>query len=300
MMGSMMGFSDAGSSARMNAGGFGDMQVRDVGLVNVLAVLEPLWKDKTETAWRLRGRLEAILDWATTRGHRSGLNPARWKGHLDTVLPAARSVANAGHHSALPFPQIGAFMVELRQQAGLSARALEFAVLTASRSGEVRGAVRREIDRAARMWTVPAERMKAGREHRVPLSDEALDILDALPRGENDSLIFASPRGGMLSDMSLTAVLRRMKVDAVPHGFRSTFRDWCAECTNYPHEVAEMALAHAIGDKVEAAYRRGDLLEKRRRLMRDWALHGSSPEIPGDNVVSLNAERACRRLAQAR
>ena len=270
----------------------GDLQVRDVGLANVLAVLEPIWKNKTETASRLRGRLEAILDWATTRGYRSGLNPARWKGHLDTVLPAARSVANAGHHNALPFPQVGAFMVELREQAGLSARALEFAILTASRSGEVRGAIWREIDRAARMWTVPAERMKAGREHRVPLSDEALAILDAVPPGENDGLIFASPRGGMLSDMSLTAVLRRMKVDAVPHGFRSTFRDWCAERTNYPHEVAEMALAHAIGDKVEAAYRRGDLLEKRRRLMRDWAIYCSAPEIPGDNVVSLNAERA--------
>ena len=270
----------------------GDLRVRDVGLANVLAVLEPIWKGKTETASRLRGRLEAILDWATTRGYRSGLNPARWKGHLDTVLPAARSVANAGHHTALPFPQIGAFMVELRQQAGLSARALEFAILTASRSGEVRGAIWRKIDRAARMWTVPAERMKAGREHRVPLSDQALDLLDAVPRGESDGLIFASPRGGMLSDMSLTAVLRRMKVDAVPHGFRSTFRDWCAERTNYPHEVAEMALAHAIGDKVEAAYRRGDLLEKRRRLMRDWAIYCSAPEIPGDNVVSLNAERA--------
>lgn len=269
----------------------GDLQVRDVGLSNILAVLEPLWKTKTETASRLRGRLEAILDWATTRGYRSGLNPARWKGHLDTLLSAARSVANAGHHSALPFTEVGAFMMRLRAQAGMGAQALAFTVLTAARSGEVRGARWREIDRSAQMWTVPGERMKAGREHRVPLSDDALAILDALPRGQPDGLVFASPRGGMLSDMSLTAVLRRMQVEAVPHGFRSTFRDWCAERTSYPHEVAEMALAHAIGDKVEAAYRRGDLLEKRRRLMRDWAIYCSAPEPLGENVVALNATR---------
>ena len=221
----------------------GDLLIKDIFLSNVLAVLEPIWKAKTETASRLRGRVESILDWATTRGYRAGLNPARWKGHLDTVLPAPRSVANAGHHSALPYPQVGAFMQTLRTQMGLSARALEFAVLTAARSGEVRGASWQEIDRSNRMWTVPAERMKAGREHRVPLSEDALAVLAALPTGQADGLVFASPRGGMLSDMSLTAVLRRMKVDAVPHGFRSSFKDWCAERTNYPHEVAEMALA---------------------------------------------------------
>lgn len=260
----------------------GDLQVQDVGLTSILAVVEPIWKKKTETASRLRGRLEVILDWATTRGYRSGLNPARWRGHLDTVLPAARSVAKAGHHSALPFPEVGAFMAALREQPGLSARALEFTILTASRSGEVRGASWKEFDRAARMWTVPADRMKAGREHRVPLSAEALAVLDALPSGKPEDLVFASPRGGMLSDMSLTAVLRRMQVDAVPHGFRSSFRDWCAERTNYPSEVAEMALAHAIGDKVEAAYRRGDLLEKRRRLMTDWATYCATPDVTPD------------------
>jgi integrase len=249
----------------------GNLLVRDVGLPQVLSILEPIWKKKTETASRLRGRLEAILDWATTRGYRTGLNPARWKGHLDTLLPAARTVAQAGHHSALPVHQMSALMKTLRQQSGMGARALEFTILTAARSGEIRGARWSEINLDTATWTIPADRMKAGKEHRVPLSKAALNILGALPRTENEALVFASPRGGMLSDMSLTAVLRRMNINAVPHGFRSTFRDWCAEHTNHPREVAEMALAHAIGDKVEAAYRRGDLFEKRRQLMREWA-----------------------------
>lgn len=249
----------------------GNLLVRDVGLPQVLSILEPIWKKKTETASRLRGRLEAILDWATTRGYRTGLNPARWKGHLDTLLPAARTVAQAGHHSALPVHQMSALMKTLRQQSGMGAQALEFTILTAARSGETRGARWSEINLDTATWTIPAERMKAGKEHRVPLPKAALNILSALPRTENETLVFASPRGGMLSDMSLTAVLRRMNINAVPHGFRSTFRDWCAEHTNYPREVAEMALAHAIGDKVEAAYRRGDLFEKRRQLMKEWA-----------------------------
>ena len=257
----------------------------------MLAVLEPIWTKKTETASRLRGRLESILDWATTRGYRAGLNPARWKGHLDTVLPAAGTVANAGHRSALPVGEIEAFMKTLRSQAGMSAQAVEFTILTAARSGEVRGARWTEIDLDAATWTVPGERMKAGKEHRVPLSDAALAILDALPHEDRNALVFASPRGGMLSDMSLTAVLRRMKVDAVPHGFRSSFRDWCAELTNYPREVAEMALAHAIGNKVEAAYRRGDLFEKRRRLMKDWAAFCANPEIRKGSVIAMNAAR---------
>ena len=269
----------------------GDLLVRDIGLPHVLAVLEPIWTKKTETASRLRGRLESVLDWATTRGYREGLNPARWKGHLDTVLPAAGTVANAGHHSALPVGEIGAFMNTLRSQAGMSAQALEFTILTAARSGEVRGARWAEIDLDAATWTVPAERMKAGKEHRVPLSGDALSVLNALPHDDPDALVFASPRGGMLSDMSLTAVLRRMKVDAVPHGFRSSFRDWCAERTNYPREVAEMALAHAIGDKVEAAYRRGDLFEKRRRLMKDWAAFCANPETRKGSVISMNTAR---------
>lgn len=256
----------------------GSVLVRDVTLPQVLAVLEPIWTKKTETASRLRGRLESVLDWATVRGYRSGPNPARWKGHLDTVLPAPSTVANAGHHAALPVGEVGAFMQALRGQAGMGARALEFTILTAVRSGETRGALWSEIDEDSATWTIPAARMKAKKEHRVPLSHAALELLRALPRAKDVDLIFRSPRGGELSDMSLTAVLRRMKVDAVPHGFRSTFRDWCAERTNYPRDVAEKALAHAIADKVEAAYRRGDLFEKRRSMMDAWAAFLSKPE----------------------
>jgi len=200
-------------------------------------------------------------------------------------------MANAGHHSALPVGEIGAFMKTPRSQAGISAQALEFTILTAARSGEVRGARWAEIDLDAATWTVPGDRMKAGKEHRGPLSDTALAILNTLPHEDRNALVFASPRGGRLSDMSLTAVLRRMKVDAVPHGFRSSFRDWCAGRTNYPREVAEMALAHAIGDKVEAAYRRGDLFEKRRRLMKDWAAFCANPEVGKGSVISMNAAR---------
>jgi len=207
------------------------------------------------------------------------------------VLPAAGTVADAGHHSALPVGEIEAFRKTLRSQAGIRAQALEFAILTAARSSEVRGARWAEIDLDAATWTVPGDRMKAGKEHRVPLPDAALAILNTLPHEERNALVFASPRGGMLSDMSLTAVLRRMKVDAVPHRFRSSFRDWCAERTNYPREVAEMSLAHPIGNKVEAAYRRGDLFEKRRRLMKDWAAVCANPEVRKGSVISMNAAR---------
>lgn len=268
----------------------GSVLVRDVGLPQVLSVLEPIWTKKTETASRLRGRLESVLDWATVRGYRTGPNPARWKGHLDTVLPPPATVANAGHHAALPVGNVGEFMQALRAQTGISARALEFTILTAVRSGETRGALWSEIDEDSATWTIPAERMKAKREHRVPLSPAALALIRALPRVEGADLIFASPRGGELSDMSMTAVLRRMKVDAVPHGFRSTFRDWCSERTNYPREVAEMALAHTIGDKVEAAYRRGDLFEKRRRMMADWAGFVAKPDGKGQ-VVPIQSKR---------
>ena len=266
----------------------GDLLVRDIGLPQMLAVLEPIWRVKTETASRLRGRLESVLDWATTRGYRDGPNPARWKGHLDNVLPAPSAVANAGHHAALQLDEMGAFMAALRSQAGLAAKALEFAILTAARSGEVRGAQWSEFDLDAGVWTIPGERMKAGKEHRVPLSSDARKVLRSLPREASTNLVFASPRGGMLSDMSLTAVLRRMGVEAVPHGFRSTFRDWCAERTNYPREAAEMALAHAIGDKVEAAYRRGDLFNERVKMMSDWAAFCSRTETKGA-VISLRA-----------
>jgi integrase len=257
----------------------GKVLVRDVDLPQVLSVLEPIWKTKTETASRLRGRLESVLDWATARGYRSGPNPARWKGLLDKLLPAPGKIAKTDHHRALPFADLPAFMKLLAVQDGLGARALEFTILTACRSGEVRGAHWDEFDLDAGIWTVPESRMKAGKEHRVPLSDAAMVIVRTQKEYAFCEYVFPSSHrarnseseGAPLSDMTLSAVLRRMKVAAVPHGFRSTFRDWCAEVTDYPRDVAEMALAHAIGNKVEAAYRRGDLFEKRKQLMQDWA-----------------------------
>lgn len=266
----------------------GAVLVRDVGLPQVMRVLEPIWTTTNETASRLRGRIELVLDWAAARGLREGPNPARWRGHLDKLLPKPSKVNNREHHSALPVGDVGAFMLRLRAADGMGARALEFAILTAARSGEVRGATWAEFDLAAALWTVPAERMKASREHRVPLSEAALALLAALPKGEPEALVFKAPRGGMLSDMTLAAVLRRMEVPAVPHGFRSTFRDWAAERTSYPRDVAEMALAHTIGDKVEAAYRRGDLFEKRRLMMAEWAQFLARVEQPAQ-VVPLKA-----------
>ena len=269
----------------------GDLLVRDVKLPQVLAVLEPIWTTTNETAVRLRGRIELVLDWAAARGLRDGTNPARWRGHLDKLLAKPSKVNNREHHAALPASDVGAFMVRLRQAEGMGARALEFTILTAARSGEVRGATWTEIDLDAKVWTVPGTRMKAGREHRVPLSAEALALLDALPRMAGTELVFPAPRGGMLSDMTLTAVLRRMQVPATAHGFRSTFRDWAAERTAYPNEVCEMALAHTIENKAEAAYRRGDLFEKRRLMMIDWAKFLARPEAKGE-VISLRAARS--------
>jgi integrase len=248
----------------------GKMLVRDVEQPHVLRILEPIWSTKTETASRLRGRIETILDWATVRGYRKGENPARWKGHLDMLLATPGKIAKIEHHAALPYDELGAFMVDLRKMEGIGARALEFAILTAARSGEVRGAAWGEIDLATRVWTIPAERMKMKREHRAPLSDEAIAVLQAMPIIGGTDLIFPNSKGTALSDMTLTAVLRRMGREVTAHGFRSTFRDWTAERTSYPRDVCEMALAHAIGDKVEAAYRRGDLFEKRTRMMREW------------------------------
>lgn len=270
---------------------FGSLLVRDVALPHVMAALEPVWTTKNETASRLRSRIELVLDWATARGLREGPNPARWRGHLDKLLPKPSKVKKAEHHAALPVGDVGAFMARLREVEGMGARALEFVILTAARSGEVRGAKWSEIDVRANVWTVPGDRMKAGREHRVPLSDAALALLKALPRVDGGELVFPSPKGGALSDMTLTAVTRRLKVDAVPHGFRSTFRDWAAERTHYPRDVAEMALAHAIGDKVEAAYRRGDLYEKRRLMMADWAAFLARIEQPAE-VVDLATHRS--------
>jgi integrase len=249
----------------------GKLPVDMVQLSHVVGVLSPLWEAKTETASRLRMRMEAVLAWATASGYRTGDNPARWRGNLDAVMAKPGKLAKVRHHAAVPVDEIHGFVAALRKREGMAARALEFAILTAARSGEVRGATWGEIDTDGAVWTIPAERMKAGKEHRVPLSAPALALLKALPRMAGDDHVFPAPRGGAMSDMSLSAVMRRMEVDAVPHGFRSTFRDWASERTAYPRDVAEMALAHTIGDKVEAAYRRGDLLAKRTNMMADWA-----------------------------
>jgi integrase len=261
---------------------FGDLPVAEVETSHVLAAIEPIWLTKPETASRLRGRIERILDFAKTRGWRAGENPAAWKGHLALTLPARSKVRKVEHHAALPWREVGDFVAALKDQQGVSARALRFAILTAARSGEVRGACWSEIDMSAPTWIVPAERMKGAREHRIPLSEAALDIVREMALGRTssnpDALVFPGRDAGRpLSDMSLTAVLRRMgRGELTAHGFRSAFRDWTAETTAYPAELAEMALAHAVSNKVEAAYRRGDLFEKRRRLMDDWATYCST------------------------
>lgn len=251
----------------------GKLLVQDVGLAQVMTILEPIWREKTETASRVRNRIELVLDWATARGHRSGPNPAKWKGHLDKLLPAPSKVANKAHHRALPFANAPQFMRHLREQKGVGARALEFVILTATRSGEVRGAKWSEFDEKSATWTIPAIRMKAGREHRVPLSTAALDVFREQKKFSLSEWVFPGQKEGPLSDMSLIAVVRRLRVDAVPHGFRSTFRDWCAEATDFPNQVAEMALAHTIADRVESAYRRGDLFAKRQQMMNQWAAY---------------------------
>lgn len=259
----------------------GKLPVASIDTALVVKVLQPIWEEKTETATRVRSRIENILDWATVSHFRTGDNPARWRGHLDNLLADPGRVARVAHHAALPWQEIGSFMVDLRQREGVAARAVEFAILTAGRSGEVRGARWAEIDLDAAIWTVPAERMKVGREHRVPLSTAALVLLKSMP--DVGDHVFPGQRGDSpLSDMSLTAVLRRMdRGDITVHGFRSTFRDWCAEsvANSFPREVCEHALAHSLPDKVEAAYRRGDLIEKRKVLMQVWADYCSKPPV---------------------
>lgn len=271
----------------------GKLQVRDIEVSHVLKVLEPIWAGKTETASRLRGRIESVLNFATARKYREGENPARWRGHLSELLARPSKIANAGHHEAMPIDAMGAFMRDLRAQAGVAAKALEFTILTAARSGEVRGATWGEFDLDAATWTVPADRMKAGKEHRVALSRQAVELLRAFGPGEASEVVFKAPRGGVFSDMALTAVMRRMGLTAVPHGFRSSFRDWAAERTAFPSEVCEMALAHVIDSKTEASYRRGDLLQKRFQLAQSWAdfCDVVQPE-KGTKVTPINKKRA--------
>jgi integrase len=283
----------------------GKLSVGAIDTSLVLKVLQPIWATKNETASRVRGRLESILDWAKVRGYRSGENPARWRGHLDHLLARPSKVQTVRHHPALPTDGVGRFVADLRTRAGVSPRALEFLILTAARTGEVVGALWPEIDTVKKIWTVPASRMKAGREHKVPLSDRALEILKEMrPLGLKDGPIFpGGSKGKGLSAMALEMLVRRMNGKSkpptwcdengaaiVPHGFRSTFRDWASEFTGYSREAIEMSLAHAIADKTEAAYRRGELLEKRRRLLNEWEKFCDTPitEADRDNVVSIN------------
>lgn len=245
----------------------------------MLSVLKSVWNDRPETASRLRGRIERVLDAAKAQGLRGGENPARWRGHLDQLLPKRKQVAR-DHHAAMNYADVPAFMVDLQSRQATAALAVEFAILTAARSGEVLGAKWTEFDLDRGVWAVPAERMKAGREHRVPLSRRALKILKALHESREGDFAFPAKKPNeTLSGMALRMVLHRMKIDAVTvHGFRSSFRDWAAECTNFTNEVCEAALAHVIENKAEAAYRRGDMFEKRRKLMDTWAAYCAAPK----------------------
>lgn len=248
----------------------GALHVGDVEQSHVLGILEPIWTTKTETASRLRGRIENVLDWATARGHRTGVNPAQWRGRLDKLLAAPSRVAKVEHHPAVPIDEAPAFYAALRDREGMGARALEFVLLTAARSGEARGATWSEVDLDRALWVVPAARMKGKAEHRVPLSPIAVSLLRGVPRIEGCDLVFPGAGGRQLSDMALTGVMRRMELKAVPHGLRSTFRDWVAERTDFPGDLAEKALAHTLDSKTEAAYRRGDMMERRAAMMAAW------------------------------
>jgi integrase len=273
----------------------GDLPVGNIDTSVVMRILEPLWREKVETATRVRGRIESCLDYARARGWREGENPARWRGHLDHLLPRRSKVRRVEHHAALPWREIGAFMAVLRSNSSISARCLEFVVLTAGRSGEARGARWREIDLAHAVWTIPASRMKAAKEHRVPLPDPAVGVLRQMAELGREPGAFVFP--GLspdrpLSDRALAQVVDAIgEANATVHGFRSTFRDWCAETTNHPRELAEAALAHTLSDKVEAAYLRGDLLERRRALMSAWATFCGKP-LQLSEVVPLRAAAA--------
>jgi integrase len=268
---------------------FGALPVQAIDVALVMKAIEPLWLIKLETASRVRGRIESILDWAKTRGYRDGENPARWRGHLENLLAKRSKVHRAKHLAALPFVEIAAFITKLRRRQGAAARALEFAVLTGARSDEALGATWGEVDFAEKHWTIPGERMKGEVTHRVPLSDRAIEILGEMHALRQGDLVFPGRGGGSLSHSAMRRVLAAMdRDDLTVHGFRSTFRDWASECTNFPREVCEAALAHAIDNKVEAAYRRGDLFQKRRQLMAAWARYCAAPAITG-KVVRLAA-----------
>lgn len=249
----------------------GDIPVAEITSAHVLSIIEPIWKLKPETASRVRGRIEGILDAAKARGYREGENPARWRGHMAQILPK-RSKLTRGHHKAMPYEGVPDFLAKLRARQAVAGLALEFTILTAARSGEVLGATWEEVDIEKAVWTIPAERMKAAKEHRVPLSAPAAAILEKVKPIGSERL-FPGARVAQLSGMAMGMMLRRMQIEATVHGFRSAFRDWSAEQTSFAHEVCEMALAHTINNKAEAAYRRGDLLDKRRALMDAWATY---------------------------
>jgi integrase len=264
------------------------VQLVDVGLV--MKAIEPLWATKPETAGRVRGRIERILDWAKVRGYRDGDNPARWRGHLDQLLPARGKVRKVKHHAALPYAELPAFMMQLKDREAVAARALELAILTATRTGEVIGAKWTEFDLKCRVWTISADRMKNAREHRVPLSDAAIGVVRRMKAIRQNDYVFPGERRDALSNMALLMLLRRMgRPEITAHGFRSTFRDWVEEQTDTPRAVAEMALSHTVGNAVEAAYRRGDLIEKRKILMAKWAKFCSDVG-PHQVVLSLRAK----------
>ncbi len=274
----------------------GSLLVSAIDTALVMKVIEPMWKAVPETASRVRGRIESILDWAKVSGFREGENPARWRGHLDHLLPAKSKVQKVEHHAALPYAEIGAFTAKLRESAGIPARALELLLLTAARAGEIRGGTWAEIDLASRMWVIPAERMKGGKEHRIPLSIAAVAVLRGMHAIRHSDYVFPGRRTGRpLSNTMILNIAKQVAGrDITLHGFRSTFRDWAAERTSFPREVAEMALAHAIPNAVEAAYRRGDLFEKRRKLMDAWAAYCAKVETDAGKVVALAHARTLR------
>jgi integrase len=269
--------------------------IASVGISEITKILDPIWTSKPETASRVRGRIERILDWAKVRGYRDGENPARWRGHLDKIYPARSKVQKVKHHAAAPIDELPALYDRLAEAKGVAAKALRFVILTAARPGEVAGGLWPEIDKKTALWTIPSERMKADREHRVTLSREALAILDEMAEMQSDKYVFPGHKDGR--PLSLTALSKALKAagggDATVHGMRSTFKDWASERTSFPAEVSEMALAHTIGDKVEAAYRRGELLKKRAALLEQWSTFVRSG-VAG-NVVAISLGRRVLR-----
>ena len=273
----------------------GKVPVRDIELPHIKAVLDPIWQTKTETANRVRARVENILGWCAVHGYRSNENPAKWQGYLDEVYPSPEKIKKKGHHAALSVDALPGFMTDLQKRTGTASRAMEFLILTASRTNEVIGDKRigkpgitwQEIDLQAKVWTVPADRMKSGKAHKVPLTDAAMDLINSMEPGAPDALLFAGPKGDIPSNNFLSALLKRMDQPVTAHGFRSTFKDWARERTAYADEVSELALAHVNSDATRAAYARSELLDKRRQLMGDWeqyCYHGKAKEEGGKGV----------------